>query len=133
MGNGFTYVARDTFISAFFSGAPTIPTPLYLGLFSTANGTFEPSDELSDAPIDGYSRVIFTFDLQNPVGSNNVQAVSLDDMSWTLGACTVSSFGLFDASTVGNLWYWGDFDTPVTVADGDEVTITAGTLIIGHG
>lgn len=41
---------------------------------------------------------------------------------------TVSQFGIFDASTVGNLLVWGDLTTPKAVGNGDTAKFAAGDL-----
>jgi hypothetical protein len=40
----------------------------------------------------------------------------------------VTQFGIFDASTGGNLVYWGDLTTPRTISSGDTVTCAVSSL-----
>lgn len=44
----------------------------------------------------------------------------------------VTHFGLYDASTSGNLLYWGALDTPRTVLTNDQFKFLAGNLKISE-
>ena len=48
----------------------------------------------------------------------------------TSGWGTVTHFGIFDASTNGNLLYWGALTASKTVAVGDSVSFGAGALVV---
>lgn len=43
---------------------------------------------------------------------------------------TITQFGIFDASTAGNLIYWGDLTASKTIASGDTASFAAGTLTV---
>jgi hypothetical protein len=127
----YTSFSKDTALSTIFGVAPTLPAQFYLGLFDTNNAPSPPSGELT--AVDGYARQLIDFTVTGTIGVGDMQAVSSGDITFSaLGACSVASFGIFDAASAGNLWYWGDFDSATTVTMGDDVTILDTAITIGH-
>ena len=43
---------------------------------------------------------------------------------------TVTHFGVFDASSTGNLLYWGALTTSKTIGSGDTASFAVGTLTV---
>ena len=124
---------ENVFIDWFFRGQPiglggasaalgTGPTSLYFGLFTTIplvtglGGT-----EVTTGAGTNYSRVALVSNLTNWTGTSAAGAVSTGSSGMVQNAVVVTfpapaattawglvtSFGLFDAATVGNLLYFG--------------------------
>lgn len=120
--------------------APTTTT-LYVGLF-----TASPSDSGGGTEVSGnnYGRVAVTSSLANWAGTqssgsttassgtggqtSNNESISFGtpSASWN----TVTHFGIFDASTGGNLLFWGALSTSKTINSGDTVNFPAGSLTV---
>lgn len=122
------------------AAAGTGPATVYVGLF-----TATPSDTGGGTEVSGnaYARVAVTSSLANWAGTQ--AAASTTASTGTSGTTsnnntisfptptpsgwgTVTSVGLFDASSGGNLLLWGALTTSKTINPGDTVTFPAGTL-----
>lgn len=129
--------ATDSSILQFVLGkaAYTAPAGCYVALFSTTatadNGSFT---ELSGS---GYARA--TIDAAN--ASTAWSATTTDSTGvWKTNANTVSyaqatanwtaatGFGIYDASTVGTLLYWGTFAGATTVGNGATASFASSAL-----
>jgi hypothetical protein len=97
---------------------PAIPTAYYLGVSTTApaldgTGFTEPSGG-------GYARVNITSALGAPVNGliTNSAVVSFAEstVAWSTTAAPTAYYGIFDASTSGNLLCYGELD-PTRVID----------------
>jgi hypothetical protein len=64
----------------------------------------------------------------NPASASNANAILFVTATGTWG--TATHFGLFDASTAGNLLRWGVLAVPRLINSGDIPTFAAGTLIV---
>ncbi len=103
--------------------AYTMPTTVYVGL-STA--TFADDNSGTELSGSGYARQSITFNAAASGATDNDAAVEFPAATGSWG--TVSHFGLFDASTGGNLLIHGAFTTSKTIATGDILKISAGDL-----
>lgn len=133
---------ENSLVDQLFRGqaAPTTTT-LYVGLLTTA-----PSDAGGGTEVSGgsYARVAVTSSLANWAGtqsagstvassgtggqtSNNV-AITFPTPAATWG--TVTHFGIYDASTAGNLLFWGALTISKTINQSDTVTFPAASLSI---
>lgn len=121
----------------------TPPATLYVGLFTAA-----PSDAGGGTEVSGgsYARVAVTSSLENWAGTQS--AGSTTASSGTGGQTsnnaaitfpapsganwgTVTHFGIFDASTGGNLLIWSALSSPKSVNDGDAApSFAAGALTV---
>lgn len=120
----------------------TAPTSIYVGLF-TAN----PSDTGGGTEVSGgsYARVAVSSSLANwagtqsagsTVASSGTSGTTSNNATITFPAPsanwnTITGIGLFDASTSGNLLWWGALTTSKTVNGGDAApTFAAAALTI---
>lgn len=108
----------------FGKGAYSAPTP-YLALFTTA-----PTDAGGGTEVSGgsYARVAISADM-GTAGSgaiSNSAAIEFPTASASWG--TVVAFGVMDASTAGNMLWWGDLGTSKAVGDGDTLVFNIGDL-----
>lgn len=117
------------------------PVTLYIGLLTAA-----PSDSGGGTEVSGnnYSRVAVTSSLANWAGTqsagsttassgtggqtSNNAAITFPTPSGTWG--TVSHFGIYDASSGGNLLFHGSLSVAKTINQGDTVSFPAGSLTV---
>lgn len=133
---------ENKLIDQLFRGqaAPTTST-LYVGLLTAA-----PSDSGGGTEVSGnsYARVAVTSSLANWAGTqsagsttassgtggqtSNNSAITFPTPSGTWG--TVTHFGIYDATTGGNLLFWGALTISKTINQSDTVTFPAASLSI---
>ena len=137
-GRGIT---TDQNILQFVLGkaAYAAPAGCYAALFSTTatadNGTFT---ELSGS---GYARA--TIDAANAstawsaptndaTGSWKQNAAQISFPTATAGWAPATGYGIYDASTVGTLLYWGTFGSATTVGSGATASFAVNALKISE-
>ena len=103
--------------------AYTAPTTVYVGL---ATASFADDNSGTELTGNNYSRVSATFDAAASGTTDNSAAIEFAAATGSWG--DVSHFGLFDASSGGNLLIHGAFTTAKTIASGDVLKISAGDL-----
>ena len=108
-----------------FSGnAYSVPSTFYLALYTATPNAGGGGTELSG---NGYARqtVAFTTTAQT---SSNTAAVEYPTATASWG--TITSVGVFDALTSGNLLAFGNLTASKTIGTGDVLRIPAGDLDI---
>jgi hypothetical protein len=111
--------------------AYTPPTTVYCGLF-TAFTEAADGDTFTEVSTTGtgYSRQATTFAAPSAGATSNSNVLTFDNTGGT-DFGSVSHFGIFDASTSGNLLYWGTIVSgPKTIASGGNMAVAAGELDI---
>jgi len=111
------YVLRDT--------ADWAPSAVYLALH-----TADPTDAGSGAEVsgNGYSRQAITF---ASASSGSAASNSVEEFTASGGSFgTVTHFGIWDASSSGNLLYYGALTASKAVADGDTLRFASGAITI---
>lgn len=112
------------------NAAYSAPSPVFVGLF-----TATPSDTGGGTEVSGsnYSRASVTNNATNfPAASGGLKSNGTDitfpvpSGSWG----TIVAFGIFDASSGGNLLYWGPITPNQAVVANATVKILAGALDI---
>lgn len=128
--SGFsTYLAQNIINSTLRGQAFTVPTTLYLALF-----TSDPTDDnITTNEVAGawYARKA-TGAWSAPVGTGNSSSNS-NQVLWdavTGSAVTVSHWAIYDAATSGNMLYSDSIGTAKTFNVSDVPFIAAGTLVI---
>lgn len=121
MANMSDYLEQELRKHIFRTGSFTKPSALYVALF-----TVTPSDSGGGTEVTGgsYARV-----QRDPSDSNWTGASSTDGLTDNAAAITfpaptanwgtVVAFGIFDASTSGNLLVWGPITPNKTINNGD--------------
>lgn len=101
----------------------TKPTTVYAALYTVA-----PSDTGGGTEVTGgsYARQTITFSAASSGSTSNNTNVDFN----TMPAATVVAVGVLDASTSGNLLYWGTLTTNRTVTAGDSIRIASGALVV---
>jgi len=103
----------------------TSATDVYVGLHTTATNDDDSGTEVSGG---SYAREVVTFAAPSGGASSNDALVSFTPATASWG--TVTHFGIYDASTGGNLLYWGALTVSKTVDNGDIFTIPSGNLTV---
>lgn len=103
----------------------TSPTTVYVGLFTT-----DPADDGSGTEVSGsaYARKSATFGAPSNGASSTSADITFDQATGDWG--TVTHFGIFDASTSGNLLYHGALTSSKTIETGDVFKIASGNLTV---
>lgn len=106
-------------------GAYTMPSAVYVGLSTGSFGDDNSGTELSG---NNYSRVAATFSAAASGTTSNSAAIEFAAATGSWGS--ISHFGIFDASSSGNLLIHGAFDSAKTIDTGDVLKISTGDLDI---
>ena len=114
------------FLDHFTGTASTsAPSAVYLGLATGSIG-----DDASGSELTGnnYSRKAITFASASSGSIASNSAVEFDPATGSWG--DVSHWGIFDASSSGNLLFHGSFTSAKTIASGDILIVASGYLTI---
>lgn len=108
------------------TGTATRPTAWYLALFTSS-----PNDDASGSEVsgNGYTREAVTFDAASGGSTSNDGLITFGPASggnWG----TITHFGIFDASTNGNLLWHGALSASRVVNDGDSIQVPVGNLTL---
>lgn len=104
----------------------TMPTA-YVALFTAA-----PSDAGGGTEVTGgsYARKVTAgadWNASSAGSISNANAITFVTATGSWG--TVTHFGVFDASTAGNLLFWAVLTNSKTIGTGDTASFAAGTLV----
>lgn len=114
----------------------TPPTNWFVGL-STTTPTGDTSTNFTEPVGNAYARVSTAdADWAAAVGAQpstkaNANTITFPTATGSWG--TVTHFGLFDASTAGNLRMWGALTASKTIGNGDTASFAASALILKLG
>ena len=107
------------------TGAYTMPTTVYVGL---STGSFNDDNSGTELTGNNYSRKVITFGAASSGTASNNAAVEFDAATGSWG--TVSHFGIFDASSAGNLLIHGALTASKVIETGDILKIAIGDMDI---
>lgn len=122
-----TYLADELLDHVFGNGAYSAPGTVYIGLYTAA-----PNDGGGGTECTGnnYARVATTgttWDAASSRSITNGTVIQFPTPSGSWGG-TATHFGAFDASSSGNLLWWGALTTPQAIGTGNDVEFAAGDL-----
>lgn len=103
----------------------TSPTTVYLALY-----TSNPGEDNSGTEVTGgsYARQAISF-----AAASSGSSTTSGDVTFTgVPAATITHIGILDASTSGNLLYFGELTSSITANSGSEVTISTGDLTVSE-
>lgn len=105
------------------NSAYTPPATVYAGLYTAA-----PTDAGGGTEVSGnaYARTAITFAVASGGATSNSADVTFPTPSGSWG--TVTHFGVFDASSGGNLLYWGALSASQAIASGNIVKFPSGDI-----
>jgi len=109
------------------SAPNTQPAAIYVALF-----TATPSDTGGGTEVTGgsYARQAATFAAASTTSGVTTSATSAA-LNWTnMPTAVVTSVGVYDAVTGGNLLYYGNLSASKSLTSGDNFTINSGNLTV---
>jgi len=112
----------------------TRPATVYVALFTDSNTqTQRDAGTVTEVSGSAYARVAVTNNSTNwPAASggskSNGTAITFPTPTGSWG--TVTAFGIYDASTAGNLLAHGDLAASQTPASGNTVSFAVGSLVV---
>ncbi len=115
-------------IQHLFESAYTAPDPLYVALYTTANSDSTPGTEVTGGNYGRISIAKGTGWTSSGNATENAADITFTEATASWG--TVVAFGLMDASSGGNMLYWGDLTASKVIDNGDTAKIPAGDLDI---
>ena len=107
------------------TGAYTMPATVYVGL---STGSFNDDNSGTELTGNNYARKAITFGAAASGTASTSAAVEFNAATGSWG--TVSHFGLFDASTAGNLLIHGALTASKVIETGDILKIAIGDMDI---
>jgi hypothetical protein len=124
MGSMTDYLENKLLEHSLGKTAYTMPT-IYAALYTATPTEGGAVNEIAGA---GYTRVPVTFG----TATNGSIANSLNAVfpAATANWGTITSVGLVDAATGGNLLWYGNLDVSKLISSGDQFVLPAGTLIV---
>ncbi len=118
-----TYLADKLFNHVLRNEVYTPPAKVYLALYTTDPTAAGTGTEVSGA---GYARQEIAFDASASRATSNTAAVEFPKATANWG--TVTHWGLKDADTAGNLLYFGEVTSPITINTNNYFKTEAGDL-----
>lgn len=119
-----TYLSNKILDHSLGTATFTKPTAVYLSLHTASPG---PNGAVPNEVSGGsYARQALTASAAASASTSNSNAINFTNMP----ACTITYWGIWDASTAGNLLFYGALTSSKTVNSGDteSVAIGAGTF-----
>jgi hypothetical protein len=112
------------------NGAATRPTAWYLALFTAAPNDAGGGTEVSGA---GYSRQSVTFGAASSPGGTaaNTNTATFTASGGSFG--TVTHCAVFDASSGGNMLFYGALPQPETINNTNELRFPIGEIVVTLG
>lgn len=109
--------------------AYTAPAAVYLSLHYTSPGEADSGTEVSTG---GYAREEVSF---NSASGGSATGPTTDKEFTASGAAWngVAHFGIYDASSAGNLLYYGALSGSKDIEDGDSIRFVADSITITEG
>lgn len=121
-----SYYADNTTLNLWLNNVPfTPPVTVWLALFLVTPG---PGGGGTEVVGNGYGRQIITFSIpvNGQCSNTGVIQFPVDIVAdWT----TIVAFGVYDASSGGNLLYYANLSTSRYVAVNDQIVFPVGQLI----
>ena len=125
---GFSDYLEDKVLDHVFGGVSyTAPATLYVALYTVA-----PDDTGGGTEVTGgsYARQTATFTVSGTSPTTATNAAAIEYPTATANYGTVTSVGILDASSGGNLLAYADLDASKVVSSGDVFRFDAGDLDI---
>ena len=127
-GNLTTYLENALLAHSTGEASYTKPTNTYLALFTVA-----PTDSGGGTEVSGgnYARIQLSWGTPSGGEIANNSALRFPATGTATSPFgTIVALGIFDASTTGNLLWYGDLSATVTINTGDTYTITSGGITL---
>mgnify|MGYP006330868683 FL=1 len=125
MSGASDYLENELLDHVFRNSAYTPAATVYVGLYTAAPTDAGGGTEVSTG---SYARTAVTFGAASGGSINNSGAVTFPTASGSWG--TITHFGIFDASTAGNLLAWNAVTASKTVGNGDTASFAIAALVV---
>ena len=103
----------------------TSPATVYVALYTAAPGPTGGGTEVTGG---SYARTACTFGAASNGSLTNSGACTFAQASAGWG--TITSFGIFDSDSGGNLLYYGNLTASKTINSGDQLTFAIGGITV---
>lgn len=120
-----TYLRNKIIKHVLGEASYTMPTNVYLALYTT-NPTI--ADTGTEVTGGSYARQQLSF----ATAVNGAKTSNTSETFSSMPASTVTHWGIRDASSGGNLLYFGAFDLPIQLNAGNSLPIASGDIVIGE-
>ncbi len=120
-----TYLKNKVIKHVLAEASFTMPTNVYLALYTTDPTVGDTGTEVVGG---SYARQLLSF----ATASAGAKTSNTSETFSTMPATTVTHWGIRDASSGGNLLYFGAFDLPIQLNAGNNLTINSGDIVIGE-
>lgn len=120
---GLSDFAENLYLDHILGNSESPPEARYLALYIAAPSDAGGGTEVSG---NGYARQLVEFDAaaSGAAANSNVPQFAASGGAWG----TVTHFGVFDASSGGNLMFWAPLATSRVVNNGDTLEFAAGDI-----
>lgn len=127
------YLISKLLNQIFNAAAYSFPATLFMGLWTTAQTAASTGSTGTEASYTGYARVSVTANTTNfptsTAGAAITNATAITFGASSSGAQTMISFAILDASSAGNILYWGAItSTVINTGDTPQVNVSALTV-----
>ncbi len=141
MANISNYLENKLIDFLFRGGAYSAPATLYIALCTAAPDDTSTGSTITEVSGGNYSRQSITSNVTNWASTqgnssstssgtggstSNAGTINWNSVTWT---ATITHVAICDASTVGNVLYWGTLAASKSVSSGDSVSFAIGDLI----
>lgn len=120
-----TYLKNKVIKHVLAEASFTMPTNVYLALYTTDPTVADTGTEVTGG---SYARQQLAF----ATAVDGVKTSNTSETFSSMPACTVTHWGIRDASSGGNLLYFGAFDLPIQLNATDNLPIASGDIVIGE-
>lgn len=112
---------------------PTITAPTYLALCTVVPTDSSTGSTITEASYTGYARKsIAAADMSAASAGSKTNANAITFAACTSGSSTIIGWALCDASTVGNILYWGTTTSTVISTTQTPATVAVGGLVVNE-
>lgn len=121
-----TYLANELLDHSFDNSAYTPASTVYLALF-TDNPTAD--DTGTEVAGGSYARKAMSFGSASGASISSDAVITFSDLPDT-SSTPITHYGIYDASTAGNLLFYGALSASVSTESGDELELDSGAVDI---
>lgn len=112
-------------------GSFTMPAAVYLALCTVVPTDASTGATITEANYTGYARKqIAASDLSAAASGSKTNSAAITFAGCTAGSSTVVGFAIVDASTNGNILYWGTVTSKTIDTSNTPATVAIGGLVV---
>lgn len=112
-------------------GSFTMPAAVYLALCTVVPTDASTGATITEANYTGYARKqIAASDLSAAASGSKTNSAAITFADCTAGSSTVVGFAIVDASTNGNVLYWGTVTSKTIDTSNTPATVAIGGLVV---